>query len=206
MNRTPHDYALLCIATYAAPPPVWTFAGPTFHAILTDDGAGNVILTIQGSDRIFDWIADFSVYGPSYYEHPELGKIHYGVNNTTDECLPEIIRTCEGKFVHITGHSKGGAEAELLAAKLVIAGITVDEVVTFGAPRWVAKGNIKASRWMNGIRGCGYRHFKDIVTQVPFIWWSHPEQRAPIEIGTGKWWQRFALGWLHHIQSYIDNL
>lgn len=196
----------MCERTYVVPAPKWTFAGPTFHAVLTDDHDGSVTVAIQGSDRTFDWVADFSVYGPSYYTHPELGRIHYGANSTTDECLPEIIRACEGKIVHITGHSKGGDEAELLAAKLVIAGITVDEVVTFGTPRWVAKGNTKASQWMNGIRGCGYRHFRDIVTQVPFIWWDHPAQRAPIVIGTGKWWQRFAFGWMHHIQNYIANL
>ena len=205
MERTPRDYALLCAATYV-PESKWTFAGNTFHAILTDDGGGQIVIAIEGSKSKFDWIVDFSVYGPHWYEHPDLGKIHYAFDNTTDECLPEIFRACTGKIVHLTGHSKGGAEAELLAAKLVIAGITVDEVVTFGAPRWVGKGNTKASQWMNGIRGRAYRHFKDAVTQVPFIFWRHPMQREPVEIGTGRWWQRFNLPAMHHIGAYIASL
>lgn len=203
---TDRDYALLCAATYTVPPPQWTFNGPTFHAILRNDPDGGVTIAIQGSDRKFDWVADFSVYGPSYYEHPDLGRIHYGANSTTDECLPEIIRACRDKIVHLTGHSKGGDEAELLAAKLVIAGITVDEVVTFGAPRWVAKGNTKASQWLNGIRGRAYRHYKDIVTQVPFFWWDHPPQRPPQQIGAGHWWERLDWPGMHHIAKYIAAL
>ena len=206
MNRTPREYAILCQQTYSVPEPAWTFAASTFHAILTDDGDGHIVIAIEGSKSKFDWIVDFSVYGPHWYEHPDLGKIHYAFDNTTDECLPEIIRACTGKIVHLTGHSKGGAEAELLAAKLVIAGITVDEVVTFGAPRWVGKGNTKASQWMNGIRGWAFRHFKDVVTQVPFVWWRHPMRREPIEIGTAPWWRRFCLGWMHHLPNYIASL
>lgn len=204
-TRTDRAYAQLCKGTYLVPAPIWAFRGPTFHAMKFEDPDGGVTLAIQGSDRWGDWIADFTIIGPMLYDHPHLGPIHPGFDDTTDECLPEIFREVQGRPVRITGHSKGGGEAEVLAAKLTIAGIRVDALVTFGTPRWIGRGNNKASQWLRSIPGRSYRHFKDIVTQIPSID-KHPMKRVPIEVGTGSALQRLNLRWMHSIDQYIANV
>lgn len=211
MLRSPRDYALFCQTTEVSPTPNWTFAGETFHAIASDDDDGGVTLAIRGSKSKPDWFVDFTIWKSSYYDHPDLGPIYAGVNDTTDECLPEIFKLCEGRKTRITGHSKGGAEGEVLTAKLMIAGIEVDELVTFGTPRWVGPYNVKTDALFKVKRklNLSFRHFRDIVTQVPW-WMRHPIGRTPIQVGDGVWWESLLPypGWvsMHKIANYVATV
>lgn len=211
MLRSPKDYAILCEATETLPAPNWTFAGETFHAIAIDDDDGGVTIAIRGSESKPDWFVDFTPWGPSYYDHPDLGPIHSGFDDTTDECLPEIFKLCYGRKVRITGHSKGGSEGEVLTAKLAVAGITVDELVTFGTPRWIGSSNTKVDAFfkVKCRLNLSFRHFKDIVPQVPW-WMRHPVGRDPIQVGSGAWWepQLPYPGWvsMHKIANYVATV
>jgi hypothetical protein len=201
---TDRDLALLCAATYQ-PGVKWAFAGPTFHATLAYPDTSQVVIAIEGSASLLDWADDFDIVGPTSYDHPDLGEVHAGFDRTTDECLPEIVRACGGRAVTITGHSKGGANAEMLAAKLFIAGLIVARLVTFGTPRWVKASNTKLPAFLSSTLGRSYRHTKDVVTEVP-LGWAHPATRSPVEVGTGTFRQLLDVEWMHSIDNYAAAL
>lgn len=202
-----HDLALLCAETERQRAPVWQFAGPTFHATLTPSRDGPII-ACEGSMSFGDWlIGDFYLFGPESTAHPDLGTVHAGFDLTTDECLPEIIRAVEpAPGVIVTGHSKGGANAEMLAAKLILAGVAIVRLVTFGTPRWILGNTAKADALLAPALGPSYRHFRDYVTQVPPGRWRHPATREPVEIGGGAWWRLLEPRWMHNIDNYAASL
>ena len=70
--------------------------------------------------------------------------------------------------VHLTGHSKGGAEATVVAALMCAAGRRPRSLVTFGSPRtgsW-GLGRILAA---NGVGLQRYVFGADFVTQLPLL-------------------------------------
>lgn len=88
---------------------------------------GWTIIAIRGSDSLDDWISNFRF-------SPDDG-IHDGFQAGTDELLDRVVqeviktRRPEANPVILTGHSRGGALAEILAVNLGL------PCVTFGAPR-----------------------------------------------------------------------
>ena len=202
---TDKQLAGLCADTYS-PDVSWAFAGPTFHATLTVTG-DETIIACEGSVSVADWLRDFDVIGPATFTHPWLGIIHNGFYQTTEECLPEIVAKLAGiKNVSITGHSKGAANAEILACKLVYNKINVTNLVTFGTPRWILPYNNLVPHLIPASLGTSYRHFKDIVTEVPFPPMEHPASRPVVEIGTGTALQLLDVEWMHHIENYEASL
>ncbi|MBE6049463.1 MAG: lipase family protein [Clostridium sp.] len=78
--------------------------------------------------------------------------------------IKELIGSNKNKKIYITGHSKGGAMAFLMACKVVMEGLPKPLVVTFGAPRvgdyeFATKYNIETYR---------YESFTDAVPHLPF--------------------------------------
>jgi Lipase (class 3) len=201
------DLALATLSLNAElPGAVWAFAGPTFHATMIDTPDGPVI-ACEGSESIGDWVADFDVIGPQSVEHPDLGLVHAGFDVTTDECFAAIVTAIGARAVILTGHSKGGAEAEMLAAKLAAKGIGIAKLTTFGTPRWVIIGNTKVPLLLPAtLVGVSYRHFKDVVTEVPFPPFDHPSTRPTVEIGSGTFAQMMDAAWMHHMANYIAAL
>lgn len=200
------DYDLAVLAAAAEAPRVsWAFAGPTFHATMTQGKEGPII-ACEGSESIGDWMEDFYVLGTDSLHHPELGLIHAGFDQTTDECFGEVFSAVAGKAVTLTGHSKGGAEAEMLAAKLAAKGVKIAGLTTFGTPRWVVGENKKVPLLIPATLGTSYRHFKDIVTEVPLRPMEHPASRTLVEIGTGTFRDRLNPAGMHHMVNYIGAL
>ena len=182
----------------------WPIAGELFHALLFPDPAG-ITIACRGSDSAMDWGDDGDVLDPDTFEHPDLGIIHAGFDRSTAECMPLILAAVTGLVVDLTGNSKGGAEAEMLAAKLSLAGVKVGRVVTFGAPRWTAQP-FKLATLFAPISGIAYRHFKDRVTEVPPWPFDHPPTRQPVEIGTGTFLDSLNVAGMHHMDGYIASL
>lgn len=198
-------YATLCAATYA-PSVQWAFAGPTFHATLTQEADGSVTIAIEGSKSGGDWEADFEIFDGASFDHPDLGLVHAGFDRTTDECLDQVISTINSRMARLTGHSKGGAEAEMLAAKLWLHGVLIGSLVTFGTPRWIIIGNTKANALIPASWGTSYRHFKDVVTEVPPELYQHPKTRPVVEVGTGTWRDLLNPKGMHDINAYIASV
>lgn len=203
---TDRDLALLCAATYD-PGVAWAFAGPTFHATLTTLPDGVMVIACEGSRSLADWIEDFDVVGPASFDHPALGVVHAGFDATTEECFPEVLARVGNLPIAVTGHSKGGANAEVLAAKLNLRGARVTSCVTFGTPRWVlGDDNVRVPRFLPASLGRSYRHFRDVVTEVPFPPWSHPATRPAVIIGSGTARDLLDVPGMHHIAGYVAAL
>ena len=105
-------------------------------------------ISFRGTTDERDLKTDFNFFKTS----SPFGKVHKGfyksLTSIYDEILREIkqIPSWESKSIYISGHSLGGALAQLMARKLVHDGIAVDYVFTFGSPR---VGNGKFARKYN---------------------------------------------------------
>jgi hypothetical protein len=96
-------------------------------------------------------------------------RVHTGFSVALDQVWPDILGLARehGKPVVITGHSLGGALEALCGARMAVAGVDVQAIVTFGQPR---VGNRDFVRLMQPLEWRRYVHLSDIVTRVPF--WS----------------------------------
>jgi len=93
--------------------------------------ADHVHVSIQGTNDAHDWIQNLSA------SQAAIGRLtcHAGFATSAKAIASEMVTTLRfplDKPTIIGGHSAGGAIAEIAA---VIAGVSVREVVTFGAPR-----------------------------------------------------------------------
>lgn len=183
---------------------VWPIAGQLFHALLFSGDPGEITISCRGSESFLDWVMDADIIDPDIFNHSDFGPIHSGFDRSTAQCFPAILAAVNGLVVNTTGHSKGGAEAELLALKLARAGVKIGRVVTFGAPRWIGDPAKVASDFAN-ISGIAYRHFKDVVTELPPLL-DHPPTRQPTQIGDGSLIDRFDAAGMHHMTTYLASL
>lgn len=128
-------------------------------AALVADLGDRMVLAFQGTQTRFradgsrrlianpvlDWIQNFRIdleAGPTL-QHPLLapltGRVHRGFARETISVLPQaadiLTKELDGRPLHLTGHSQGGAAALIAAQALRAAGVPVDNVYTFGAPR-----------------------------------------------------------------------
>lgn len=200
---TDRQFALM--AQTAETVTAWPIAGSLFHALTFPGDPGRITLSCRGSESFLDWVDDGDVIDPDMFEHPDLGPIHAGFDRSTAECFPQILAAVNGLVVDLTGHSKGGSEAEMLAAKLGLAGAKIGRLVTFGAPRWTANP-AKLATIFAPISGIAYRHFKDRVTEIPLWPMDHPPTRQPVEIGDGTFCDLFDVPGMHHITGYLAAL
>lgn len=139
-----------------------------------------IVVAFRGTqpDRPMDWFVDFRATTDPW-DH-NAGKVHsgfyralrhvWGVTLANGEVLPRRLVNQRGKTIWITGHSLGGALAELCAAQaLFVSRIPVQGVYTFGQPRVGTKDFADA---VNGKLGSGIFRFvndRDIVPRVPLF-------------------------------------
>ena len=108
---------------------------------------------------------------------PELGQVHKGFRDAFYNLWPGILKQIKawqasGKLgsqakVYVTGHSKGGALAQLAALKLKVENVLpVTEVDTFAAPR-VGSTDFASRYAAQGINGVRYENQDDVVPHVP---------------------------------------
>ena len=140
-----------------------------------------IIVAFRGTqpNRPMDWFADFRATCDPW-DHTNAGKVHsgfyralrkvWGVTLANGEILPRRLVNRGSKTVWITGHSLGGALAELCAAQaLFVSKIPVQGVYTFGQPRVGTKDFADA---VNAKLGSGIFRFvndRDIVPRVPLF-------------------------------------
>ena len=139
-----------------------------------------IIVAFRGTqpNRPMDWFVDFRATS-SPWDH-NAGKVHsgfydalrkvWGVALANGEVLPKRLVNQGSKTIWITGHSLGGALAELCAAQTVfVSNIPVQGVYTFGQPRVGSKDFADA---LNAKLGSGIFRFvndRDIVPRVPLF-------------------------------------
>lgn len=96
-------------------------------------GRGGYIVAIRGSDDLGDWAKNLSAW-PT---RRRGAGVHTGFAQIADalwDRLGPFLRENSAGLT-LTGHSMGGAVAQLIAAYLHSAGHTPGAIVTFGAPK-----------------------------------------------------------------------
>ncbi len=150
------------------------------QGFVTENGDA-IIVAFRGTqpNRPMDWFADFRATCDPW-DHTNAGKVHsgfysalrkvWGVTLANGEILPRRLVNRGSKTIWITGHSLGGALAELCAAQaLFVSKIPVQGVYTFGQPRVGTKDFADA---VNAKLGSGIFRFvndRDIVPRVPLF-------------------------------------
>ncbi|MDR2003913.1 MAG: lipase family protein [Prevotella sp.] len=144
------------------------------HAGLIGLAGSNIILAFRGTDGTLDWLNDFNyIQIPFSYSGKVIGtgKVHTGfydaIMSISDEIinkLKELKKLTSNSKIYVTGHSKGGAMATLLAKILQYEDFTNIFVVTFGSPR-VGDENFKKEYTISHER---YESFLDLIPHMPF--------------------------------------
>ena len=139
-----------------------------------------IVIAFRGTqpDRAMDWFVDAGAVHRAW-DHT-AGKVHtgfyqalravWGVALATGEVLPRRLVNRGNRTVWITGHSLGGALAELCAAQAVfVSNIPVQGVYTFGQPRVGNKDFAEAVGRRIGSRIFRFVNDRDIVPRVPLF-------------------------------------
>lgn len=166
-----------------------------------------LVVAIRGTDDWHDVLADLSV--------GLCAGVHRGVRHYWEALEPHIIAClCEHPAMPVTlcGHSLGGADAELGAANLYAGGVTVSAVVTFGAPRFLARSvaahegrEFPITRYVNGA---------DPVPALPPLAMGYRHSTPSTHLGSG-WLPSCLSAWLrleglarryHPISRYVEAL
>jgi hypothetical protein len=145
-------------------------------AVLIGETPTEVVVAYRGTEpfdsldherMVLDWINNFLLPLASSPDVP--GSVHYGFSHAVDELwswlVGQLKTVTAGKPLYVTGHSKGGAMANIAAVKLVAAGYT-PFVCTFEAARCgdpaFAAGFAKAVQ-----HATRYEYQDDIVPWLP---------------------------------------
>jgi triacylglycerol lipase len=144
------------------------------------EGPDAILVAFRGTqpNRPMDWFVDVRATR-GRWDHT-IGEVHdgfysalrkvWGVTLANGEVLPRRLIHRGNKTIWITGHSLGGALAELCAAQaLFVSHIPVQGVYTFGQPR---VGNKAFADAVNEKLGSGIYRFvnhRDIVPRVPLF-------------------------------------
>ncbi len=161
-----------------------------------------LIIAFRGSEttlrplrNIIDWLNDLTILKKKYRDT----RVHRGFANALEAVWPvlaySINRWGDHRQVWLTGHSLGGALAQLAGYSLDHAGVNVKGVVTFGSPRvggGIWKKSLERARlwskfelWVND---------QDPIVRLP-----------PTTDSTFRWFERFPL-WTHvGLLHFIDK-
>lgn len=157
--------------------PIRSQAGTDCGLLLT---ARSAVLVFRGTEpparrgwreTLADWWANLQAAwcgGP-------LGirdQVHCGYSRAVDRVLPDLLDTLleyrGDRQLWITGHSKGGAEAQILAGFLAAEGISAAGVYSFGAPRVGCRFYAQALRQLVGTL-VRHQYGADAVPLVPHL-------------------------------------
>lgn len=164
----------------------WT-AESTFFAELNDHGVvfqgeGWIVVAVAGTDNAADWRGNLD-YAPAPlgpYESRVAGgfgdafrAMWGGLDDLLRALWPAFGTRQEGlqnnpPLVTFTGHSRGGALAQLLALEFWASRSTHCQCVTFGSPRVFSGGQYLPADWQQTL--WRVEHSNDIVPHTPPCW------------------------------------
>lgn len=132
-----------------------------------------IVLSFRGTSSLKDFITDVDIRKTS----PDWanGDIHRGFARALDSVWPGIKEQLgrsgqQEKKLWVTGHSLGGALAQLAALRLTKSGYRVQAVYTFGTPRIGNKAFVADYDRRVGKRTFPHINRNDLVTRVPSAW------------------------------------
>lgn len=129
-----------------------------------------LIVSLRGSADVADWWQNFDPADCASHVHPQLGRLAAGfalpVLAKYDQIRAKISEHPLGGSPTIIGHSRGGAQAHIIAGLLLADSITPKRVVTFGSPKC---GGQQLTALLASMAGADYRNGNDPVVYVPFF-------------------------------------
>src|SRR5437879_4377708 len=141
--------------------------------------ATSMVVAFRGTDpaKPIDWMIDLNAFRetstfPGAKVHAgfdeALGSV-WGRTLNGKQILPQRLLDRGNRTVWITGHSLGGALAEMAAARANLAGIPVEGVYTFGQPRLGDEVFARSMQVALGSRVFRFINNVDIVPRVPLF-------------------------------------
>lgn len=171
--------AALCAETYQKPAHV---TRPGLHVIFTPAGGAYqaIIAAFRGSADLEDWVLNFRQHEVRSVKYPKLDVMPEGFADDVLDAYAELRNGLTGyDHVVLTGHSRGGAQAQIFGALLTSDGVPIAQIETFGCPRVGRLGTMIAPTpgfdWING---------NDPVPAEPF--WAMPARWAQRYIGAKR--------------------
>jgi len=127
---------------------------------------GRTVIAISGADDLDDWMDNINAL---FIELKKGVSVHKGFYESAMKFLDQILSFLTGdeKELYITGHSKGGAIAKLLAYLLARKGVKINCVV-YGAPR-VGNRRLKEAINFLPIYLTQVRNWQDPVWKLPLL-------------------------------------
>ncbi len=162
------------------------------HAI-TETIERHFVVAVRGTDSRTGWLSNFMVWPVTRFRV----NVHLGFYNGGTRLFDAIRPDLAARPVILTGHSKGAAEAVIVAAHLVELGKPPAAVVLFGAPRCGFQG---LKSFLSAVRIANYANPDDPVTKIPTILpWCHVREPRMLEDIEGDKME-------HGIEKYLVNL
>jgi len=163
-----------------------------------DNVCKKIVIAFRGSDHEWkDWRSNFRFI----CRETDWGDMHRGFYNSSQKLMHQLIRKIESlkkiepdAKIILTGHSRGGSMACTAAYFLHLANIEIEQIVTFGAPKFA---QIKASKkfdfYFDIIR---YENRFDFVPKLPFWSFGFRHVGKRIKLKTKK----------HDLDNYIKGV
>ena len=181
--------AELCALAYIETPHIDTDNGLQILLIEEDD---ILYIVFAGSNEGRDWLTNFRFWSKKFNKV----KYHGGYLRTLAPHVQTILNHSDAsgkERIVITGHSAGGALAEILG---VVSGLSPEQIVTFGAPKAIRRCDKSTQRFLNK-RLTNYINAYDFVTRLPFGW--HRFGKNVVK------WARKVLKSEHPMSVYVDE-
>jgi triacylglycerol lipase len=180
-----------------------------FGLVVWNAAAHTAIVSIRGTQTIWDWIDDIDAVPVPYLPDKGSGLVHMGfqlVYEHIRSSIAKLLQTnCQGaQTVWVTGHSLGGALA-ILGAFDILKNVKpgpVPQLYTFAGPRTAAPDF--AHNFDAAIPVCNrIVNFMDVVPQVPLPpAYEHVGQETIVHGG----FRPLDVVYAHHLTTYLAGL
>jgi len=206
------------------------------YFLLTDRKEKTYTISIRGTNNMKNAMQDIKF---DKDRSTRLGcKLHSGFHGVAEKIFDDLVRLMKDPeyIINITGHSLGGAEAVIVGAYCVGAGLTLNKIVTFGQPKVFDRDGVAKWKHLPLTRVVNetdvvplvppvellymfkrYRHFGKMVKLCNDDYYCFLEPEQASGMGVNSFWLNTAkedFSFLdiakelpdHYMDNYIENI